>query len=171
MQQSKLSLCIGTKLVMSAAMSLGDYNKYQGWDIPKDQDSSAEGFLVEYLDGGKANHAAHKGYISWSPKEVFDNSYQDVTKGVSFGAAIMLAKRGHKVARKGWNGSGIYLVIMKGYPEGVPANAETAARHDINLGDIVKIRPYWALKTAQDDIAMWSPSGSDSLADDWVLVE
>ncbi len=167
MKQSKLSLHIGTKLVMSVAMSLGDYNNYQGWDIPKDQDPNTEGFLVEYLDGGKANHLAHKGYISWSPKEVFDNSYQDVTEGVSFGAAIMLAKRGHKVARKGWNGAGMFAYI-------VPANsykAVTEIMKGVFENDMVPYRECWALKTAQNDIAMWAPSGSDSLANDWVLVE
>ncbi len=164
-------LHIGTKLIKSLPMNLGDYNLYQGWAIPEDQNPNDEGYLVEYQDGGKANHPNHKGYISWSPRNAFESAYQDVTKGASFGAAVMLAKRGHKVARKGWNGAGMYVVIMDGYPGGVPANEETLLRHGLETGTYVKIRPYWALKTAQDDIAMWAPSGSDSLAEDWVLVE
>jgi hypothetical protein len=32
-------------------------------------------------------------------------------------------------------------------------------------------REHWLLKTAQGDIATWSPSGSDSLANDWCVVE
>jgi hypothetical protein len=31
--------------------------------------------LVEYIDGGQSNHELHEGYISWSPKEVFENAY------------------------------------------------------------------------------------------------
>jgi hypothetical protein len=35
---------------------------------------------------------------------------------------------------------------------------------------MVPYRAYWALKTAQNDVAPWAPSGSDSLAEDWELV-
>lgn len=167
---SNAKLHIGTKLVLSLAMSLGDYNKYQGWIIPEDQNPNDEGFLVEYLDGGKANHPDHKGYISWSPKDVFDNSYK-ASGDMSFGMAVQAAKLGYKVSRLGWNGSSMYTVIMPGFPDGCPANEVTAAMHDIPVGTMLSVRPYWALKTAQNDIAMWAPSGSDSLADDWCIVE
>jgi len=36
---------------------------------------------------------------------------------------------------------------------------------------VVPYRAYWALKTSQHDVATWSPSGSDSLAEDWYIVE
>ena len=32
--------------------------------------------MVEYLDGGQANHPDHNGYISWSPKDVFERAYK-----------------------------------------------------------------------------------------------
>lgn len=88
---------------------------------------------------------------------------------MKFGEALQLAKDGNKISRVGWNGSGMYAVLMEGYPEGVPANKQTAELHNIPVGTLVKIRPYWALKTAQGDIATWTPSGSDTLAEDWVL--
>jgi len=31
------------------------------------------------------------------------------------------------------------------------------------FGDMVPYRAYWALKTAQNDVATWAPSGSDTL--------
>lgn len=31
--------------------------------------------MVEYVDGGKPNDERHKGYISWSPRDVFEKSY------------------------------------------------------------------------------------------------
>jgi len=68
----------GTKTLDAKPMSLGGYNKYQGWPIPLDQDPDDEGYLVEYHDGGKANHPDHKGYISWSPKDVFERTYSKV---------------------------------------------------------------------------------------------
>jgi hypothetical protein len=68
---------LGTKLVKAEPMTRLEYNEYRGWTPPHGEDDE-EGYLVEYLDGGKANHAAHKGYISWSPKDVFEFSYTPV---------------------------------------------------------------------------------------------
>ena len=66
----------GVKRVYAAPMTLGEYNKYRGWDIPENEDPNKSGYLVEYTDGGPPNHPEHQGYISWSPAEVFTNSYQ-----------------------------------------------------------------------------------------------
>lgn len=43
--------------------------------VPADEDPSEQGYLVEYTDGGKPNDERHKGYISWSPRDVFEKSY------------------------------------------------------------------------------------------------
>ena len=66
----------GVKHVYAAPMTLGEYNVYRGWIIAENADPSEQGYLVEYVDGGKPNDERHKGYISWSPAEVFANSYQ-----------------------------------------------------------------------------------------------
>lgn len=63
------------KQVKSVPMTRGDYNKYQGWSQPENENPADEGYLIEYLDGGKANHSDHEGYISWSPKDVFDRNH------------------------------------------------------------------------------------------------
>lgn len=85
----------------------------------------------------------------------------------NFGEAIEAAKQGKKVARLGWNGSGMFAYI-------VPANsypAQTGVAKEYWGENLVPYRQYWALKTAQEDVAMWAPSGSDSLAEDWVILE
>lgn len=69
------SLYIGTKIILSVPMTRQEYNDYRGWALPTDEDGADEGFLVEYTDGGKPNHPAHTGYISWSPKEQHKNAY------------------------------------------------------------------------------------------------
>ena len=56
---------IGTKIVKAEPMNLGDYNNYRGWMIPEDEDPEKEGYLVKYPDG----------YVSWSPKEIFEEAY------------------------------------------------------------------------------------------------
>lgn len=66
----------GTKTINARPMSLGSYNDLRGWDMPEDEDPNAEGYLVEYLDGGKPNHPNFKNYISWSPADVFERSYK-----------------------------------------------------------------------------------------------
>ena len=66
----------GTKIVLGTPMKRLAYNQYRGWELPADENGDDEGYLVEYLDGGKANHPDHKGYISWSPKDVFERAYK-----------------------------------------------------------------------------------------------
>lgn len=162
-----MTLYLGSKRVIARPMNRAEYNVYRGWELPANEDGADEGYLVEYLDGGKPNMECHAGYVSWSPKEQFDNGYVSIMEGFDFGEAIKQAKLGRKVARKGWNGSGMFAYI-------VPANsypAQTEAIKGQFEDDMIPYREYWALKTAQDDIAMWSPSGSDSLANDWNIVE
>jgi len=163
---------IGTKNILARPMTLGDYsryNKHQGWDIPTNQDAK-EGYLVEYLDGGKPNHEDHKSYISWSPKEVFENAYR-TTVGMTFGYAVEAMKIGKKVSRTGWNGKNMYATLMPGYPEGIEVNEVTQKAHNLPAGSKLIYRPYYQLWTAQQDVAMWSPSTSDTLAEDWYIVE
>jgi len=72
------------------------------------------------------------------------------------------------MARTGWNGQGMfaYIVPAASYP------AQTGvAKEYFGENAMVPYREYWALKTAQDDVATWAPSGSDTLAEDWMIVE
>jgi len=160
---------LGVKLIKAMPMNRQTYNDYRGWQLPADENGSDEGRLVEYIDGGEPNHLNHAGYISWSPEGVFERAYRE-TSGMTFGLATEAAKLGNKVARVGWNGVGMFAYI-------VPA-ANYHAQNDIArdyFGDgrgkpNVPYRAYWALKTAQNDIATWAPSGSDSLAEDWMII-
>lgn len=85
---------------------------------------------------------------------------------MDFGDAIRALKSGKRVAREGWNGKGMfaYLVPAASYP------AQTEAARS-QFGDMVPYRAYLALKTAQNDVATWAPSGSDVIAEDWTIVE
>jgi hypothetical protein len=99
------------------------------------------------------------------------NLAQAPTTNLSFSAALQAAKDGKKVARIGWNGANMYAVIMPGYPDGIAVNEATAVAHKVPAGHIMKFRPYWALWTAQQDVASWAPSGSDTLAEDWCILD
>jgi len=72
---------IGTKIVDAVPMWRGDYNNLRGWVTPEGEDPTDAGYLVEYLDGGKPNHPGFSGYISWSPKAVFERAYHLLEAG------------------------------------------------------------------------------------------
>ena len=88
----------------------------------------------------------------------------------SFSKALEAVKHGGKVQRAGWNGKGMHLVKMDGFPDGVPANEETRKKHGLPDGAVVKVDPYLAMFTATGSIVPWLASQSDLLSDDWVLV-
>ena len=172
----------GTKKLAAKPMSLGVYNAYRGWDIPEDEDPQAKGYLVEYLDGGKSNHEDHAGYISWSPKDVFEAAYQPTT-AMSFGHAIQAMKEGHKVARAGWNGKGMWVALTSGSLfEAKYAKDGHAAKHrayevdeinEANPDGLVQIRllPHFDMRAADGSIVVgWLASQSDMLAKDWMIV-
>lgn len=68
---------ICTKTVRAKPMTRQAYNDLRGWTMPADEDGTDAGYLVEYLDGGKANHPDYANYISWSPADVFDRGYHE----------------------------------------------------------------------------------------------
>lgn len=77
----------------------------------------------------------------------------------SFGDAIKHVKRGLKVARKGWNGKGMYLFLADG--EDLTSCLST--------GDF-KCASSVCMKTAQNTICVgWLASQADMLAEDWVF--
>lgn len=90
---------------------------------------------------------------------------------LDFGFAVRALKNGKRVTRRGWNGEGMYLTMMPGYPDGVEVNEATQKAHNLPAGTKLVYRPYFQLFTAQKDVAMWSPSGSDALAEDWVIIQ
>ena len=167
MNDTIMSQYIGVKLINARPMTRLAYNELRGWTLPADENPEDDGYLVEYMDGGQANHPGFTGYISWSPKDVFERAYRP-THGMTFGLAIEAMKQGAKVARAGWNGSGMFAYY-------VPANSYPAqtgvAKHHFGNGALVPYRAYLALKTAQGDVATWAPSCSDALAEDWIIVE
>lgn len=71
-----MSRFIGTKVVAAEPMTRAAYNAFRGWTLPADENGADDGYLVEYQDGGLPNVPGRAGYVSWSPKEQFDNAYR-----------------------------------------------------------------------------------------------
>ena len=173
MNNPSMPTYIGTKIISAKPMNRADYNAYCGWQLPANENGEDEGYLVEYNDGGKPNHPAHTGYISWSPKEQFEGAYRQTT-GLTFGLALDALKAGKKVARAGWNGKGMWLVLVPGTPE---AKLREGTPYANALGlDSCEILPHidmWTIN-AHGRRAMlpgWVASQTDMLAEDWMIVD
>lgn len=94
---------------------------------------------------------------------------------MDFGDAIRALKDGKRVARKGWNGKGMWLALSCGETRDVPAshfwshhNGDYARKN----GGYAKVLPSITMKTATGEILMgWLASQSDMLSEDWVEVD
>ena len=145
----------------------GKHPKSGGANV--DRNAEDEGYVITYRRGSENE------YVSWCPKAEFDAVSRPID-GMTFGMAIEAMKRGKKVARKGWNGKGMWLCVpLKDGPRQIPAvgiwgkpNAEYAEQN----GDTAKVMPYVTMKTADGSIVMgWLASQTDMLSEDWTVVE
>lgn len=113
-----------------------------------------DGYRVQYEDG----------YLSWSPKAVFEKAYRETT-GLSFGLAIEAAKMGKKIARAGWNGKNQYVELA--YCISYKNNAaEVVNVNHCNIGN----KAFAFVGTSGVQMG-WLASQADMLADDWQIVE
>jgi hypothetical protein len=71
---------------------------------------------------------------------------------MDFSNALKGIKAGHRVARSGWNGKGMWLELQ------VPDEGSKMTL------------PYIYMSTAQGDLVPWLASQTDIMADDWELV-
>lgn len=111
----------------------------------------------------------HTQYVTAAAEEAVLHEGEEGT----FGQAIESLKFGKKVARKGWNGKGMFLwlkpfALVKSEWCKDPKLKEIA---DKNGGEIEALGTI-CMKTADDKILTgWLASQSDILDHDWVLVE
>ncbi|MDQ8953491.1 DUF2829 domain-containing protein [Acinetobacter rudis] len=161
---------IGTKSVLATPMSRAEYCEYRGWQVPENEDPNEPVYLVEYTDGGKPNDERHKGYITMSPKEVFDNAYRQ-NGLLTFGDAVVALKQGQKVARSGWNGKGMFLALVKGSDADYHVNSRVfGTGMDGNSEKQMPILDAIYMKTADNKLVPWLASQTDVLAEDWVIL-
>ena len=92
-----------------------------------------------------------------------------------FGEALAHAREGKKIARRGWNGKGMYVYLTGG--RGIPTDEWVARMPSQELTEAEKkigcviIKPHLDMMNAQGErIIGWSASQTDMLADDWYVV-
>jgi hypothetical protein len=81
-----------------------------------------------------------------------------MTENLNFGQAIEALKDGKKVARQGWNGKGMWIEILKLYTHTPVQDGRT-------------LQPLLTIKRVEGDYAQWQPSATDTLAEDWTIVD
>lgn len=147
----------GTKRLKATPMTRLEYNNLRGWQLPADECGEDAGYLVEYADGGKPNVPGCIGYVSWSPKDVFEASYQPIDR-LFFGHALEVLKAGGHVTRAAWNGREVYLFLVAAWPDNV-----SVEQYAPNL-------PFIAMRAADGRIVPWEVEQTDVLAGDWVAL-
>lgn len=113
--------------------------------------------------------ALGSGAIVWTDDDELelkggDMEYRD------FGWALVQLRSGRKVERAGWNGRGMYVVLQKGYPNGIPVNKNTAEATGLPEGTIACFEPYLMLRTVTGSFVPWMVSQTDALAEDYAVV-
>ena len=91
----------------------------------------------------------------------------------AFEWALQQLRMGKKVARRGWNGQGMFLVLQKGYPQGIPINENTSEATGLPRGMVCNFSPYIMMKTADatPTFVPWLASQTDLLSEDWTYAE
>lgn len=95
---------------------------------------------------------------------VFERANREA-EGMSFGLAIEAAKKGKKVARRGWNGKNQYVELAERISYENAAHEVINAKHEA-IGN--KALAFVGTSGVQ---LGWLASQADMLADDWMIVE
>ena len=96
---------------------------------------------------------------------------------MNFGQALEALKAGKKVARRGWNGKGMYIYLVQGISvdkenlvneASIHLPSDEVAMHGTNVATFL---PRIDMRTANGDICVgWLASQTDMLAEDWEIV-
>lgn len=85
---------------------------------------------------------------------------EQIREEEDFGVAVQALKSGLAVSREGWNGKGMFLILID-------------KREDVLYGDVELgvMQEFIAMKTAQNTFVPWLASQTDVLASDWCVYE
>jgi hypothetical protein len=157
---------LGIKVVSAEPMMRDEAGKAGLVRGYSENGENCEGYKVVYEDG----------YESWSPKDVFEKAYR-LTDGLTFGEAIEALKAGKKVARRGWNGKGMFLWLKPATHmcSEMCHDPKLKALVDGNGGEILALGTVCMFThdgTGRKAILTgWLASQSDMLYEDWEIVE
>jgi hypothetical protein len=105
------------------------------------------------------------------------------TKNLTFGLAVAALKGGKMIAREGWNGKGLFVFMqvpstinkeivpkMQSLPQSVKDEFQRRFDDASEQIDAIYYSNQMALVGKSNTISGWSPSSSDTLAEDWFIL-
>lgn len=123
----------------------------------------------EFIVGIGRDHSVAINIDDEALYELNTGTFNKVNEGLTFGSAIDAMKGGERVARKGWNGRGMWLILVAG-SNGIRPDSGTPYSN-AGLTDKVNINPHIDMHTATGEMQPgWLASQADILADDWVIL-
>ena len=138
----------------SACVSAENYDETMGHAICMEKIKDKVWFLLGFL----LQTAVHG--VKKTETEADRPAY-----GMTFGVAIEAAKKGKRIARKGWNGKGQYVELAKAISYKSPTGAVVNAEHDAIGNQALAFVGTSGVQMG------WLASQADMLADDWEIVE
>lgn len=152
------------------AMKKGHKVKLPSWGGYWEYDASIDGIVIHCKEGNTLYNCTER--LLYTAENIIsdewiiaDENNTTILGGeatFNFGEAIKYLKRGFKVARKGWNGKGIYLEMQK--PD--ENSKMTLPYIYIVTNTLVSDNPH-----APRGIVPWLASQTDMLCEDWVFVD
>lgn len=90
---------------------------------------------------------------------------------MNFGEALQALKGKQQVSREGWNGKGMWLILVPGSEITVAAGRPLGDAAPELIGRELTYRSHIDMKTVDDEIVPWVASQSDLLAEDWFTID
>ena len=147
-----------------------------GWPWPDGLPMPAEKDVTDPMDGWISRQPKiEEGYMFTS--EMGDQNPQFVNTAdfeamcrpadsMAFGDALEAMKQGERVARHGWNGTGMYVFLAHEPDFVTDADISEFDQQEVEACDVL------VMKTAQNAFQLgWLASQADMLAEDWYIVE
>ena len=108
--------------------------------------------------------------IEESVKAVCQDHDDVYTEKGTFGWALNVLQRGARVARAGWNGKNMWLILVPGSPDLTVDEGRPLHKAGLPLGMAFSYAPHIDMFTADKKLVPWLASQTDVLATDWTEV-
>lgn len=153
-------------------IKLPSWGGYWSWDEEKQtimmhcrpQDSDAQEEILDIRQTERVEYTTMNICSDeWIIADETNTTILGGTPTFNFGEAIKYMKRGMKVARKGWNGKGMY--VFKAPKMGCQMFEQYTGK------SINDINEFFVIKNVNGSLSTWVPSINDCLAEDWVFTD
>ena len=152
------------KIIAAKAEPMTYEEAYKNGIIPENsyvqELGGTPGYLITEMNGKR----------DWEPQDSFDDEFHKID-GMLFAKAIGALKVGLKVARKGWNGRFLWLKPAAKVKAEWCKDSMLKGLAEANGGEIEALGTICEFTEQKQIISGWTPSQTDILSDDWIIVD